>query len=131
MCSLFKMSKNKVYHKNKEIDFLCNVTCSSDIITKDNKMYLNLHINESKENLIYGFNDFCKQYISNFKSFINDDKIFVKLPFRYNRFEVEYSNFLTSECFKLNETFNCQLKFCGILKVENSQTCVFKLVSIG
>ena len=121
-CVLFKSS-------NTVFQFESTIECMSNIIVKDKKHYINVKL-LCNENILKQFDIFCKQLYTNYENSLKLDCVFTKLPFRYNRFAIQFENLKTSEYLQLGKQFNCCLQFGGFIEKEQNVHACFKIIKM-
>lgn len=114
---------------NSVFQFESNVECVSQIIRKDKKHYLNIKLLENQQ-AIQQFDTFCKQLYHNYENSLKHNCLFTKLPFRYNRFSIQFDNLKTSEQFQVGKIFNCSLQFGGFVEIDQSICTCFKIIKV-
>ena len=123
----------KVYDdKNSCIAFsIYNPTFASDVIIMNNYRYIKLKIDNSSLNHITMIESMCKEHCSAYTSAIHNDTILVKLPYRYNRYMIDYQN-CTSELFGRDKTAaSVTIELCGIVTLSSGMiTSSYKLLSL-
>ena len=128
---MFRRKGNNILYNNSKFEIQCTVECISNVIEKDKRKYINIKILDNLDVLIL-FDKYCYSNINIYKSFIvrQEDKsvdVFVKLPFRYNRYDIKFNHLMTSECFEINKQFKCILQFGGFI---NNESVCFKIVNV-
>ena len=111
-----------------------NVSCTSDVVTKSKRKYINIKIHNSEMiDSLRKFDTFAKSCIKNYQDVLDyNTQMFVKLPFRYNRFEIVMNNYTTSELFSNGKTFDCKIECGGVVHVDdNRKSMCMKITSIG
>ena len=125
--------KNKLVmfkSSNTIFQFESDVKCISEIIIKDKKHYINVKL-LNNEHALHNFDIFCKQLHQNFKTTLNyNNCIFTKLPFRYNRFSIQFDNLKTSEQFQEGQIFKCCIQFGGFVKIDQNLHACLKIIKV-
>ena len=109
-----------------------NVKLISDIYQNSDKHYVDLDCS-SFITCINNIDNFAQ---TNFPNHINsvspNNTIRVKLPFRYNRYQIQWENLSTSGDIKANNYCNITIQIMGITKTDNDNSfCSFKCVSFN
>ena len=114
-------------NNSKYVVQLNNVNVASSVIQCDHMRYMNIHIGK--------YNDVFNRIEAQLKEKINgsihvraNNVLFVKLPFRYGRYQIRYQGLSSSEDFTIGKIINCQIELCGVKYLNDIYTCCFKLV---
>ena len=124
---MFSKKGNNIFYNNSEFEFKTRVKSVTDIITKDNRKYINVSVLDDLT-LLKELDMFFISKINNYESFIFDNnKMFIKLPFRYKRYNIKFNNINTCEVFEKDIEFKCKIKFGGFV---NLQRVCFKIIEV-
>ena len=124
--------KNKVVmfkSSNTVFQFESTIECISNIIISDKKHYINIKLLNNEEN-IKQLDIYCKQIYSNYENSLYSNCIFTKLPFRYNRFTIQFENLKTSEYFQIGKQFNCCIQFGGFIEKKGKIHACLKIIKV-
>ena len=127
---MFSRVQNSVFYNRSLFEFDTKVECRSNIIEINNRKYINVKVLENLE-ILKQLDRYCQSNIKNYLQYCNNENIiFVKLPFRYKRFDISFNNLLTSDLFNINESFNCTIKFGGFVTINDNQTICLKITKV-
>lgn len=117
------------YRKVSNCDhFILNdVTLASGIIQCDHLRYLNINVHQYGS-LFQSLDSEIKSKLSQCASCTNHGKLFVKIPFRYGRYQVKYKGLSTSDDFVAGKKVHCTVELSGLKQEGETHTCCFKLV---
>lgn len=115
------------YKTSTERIRLENVSICSDLIQNNDLHYITLSINGYKE-VFEKIDKTLETKFENYTSCTNGNKIFVKIPFRYGRFEVKYIGLSSSEDFVNKTNCNCVIELVGVKLINSKNVCCFKLI---
>jgi hypothetical protein len=125
---MFTVKKNLIYKSGKQFSTLAQCVCTSDVIIHDKKHYINVKIEPNSD--LKELDLFCQTTFKNFSSFLKNDIIFVKLPFRYKRYDIKFNNLTACGCFQKDETFKCELLCCGFININDYKSLCFKVTTV-
>ena len=73
---------------------------------------------------------FCANDLSNFKFNMMKDEIFVKLPYRYSRYDFELIN-CDSDILSSQSIMNIELVISGVIRINDKWTMSYKVKSVS
>ena len=108
-----------------------NVTFASDVLILDNRRYIKMHVTDSLLEFIQDLESKCADHNTAYASSLHDNTILVKLPFRYNRYMISYTD-ATSQLLAHGKTAACvTVELCGLVTLQSGRiTCSYKMIAL-
>ena len=124
--TFYKITKN-----NDTICFTSELQCVSDVLVLDKKRYIRLKIEGGLLEFLRTLDNYCNNNFEKFSSSISNDTILVKLPFRYNKYEIDYIGQASSDDFRDGALIKSTIEVTGVVMNKYSSMCTFKLTKLG
>ena len=117
------------YRKVSHCDpfILKEVTLASAIIKCDHLRYLNINVHQYGS-LFQSLDLEIKSKLSTCVPCTRNGTLFVKVPFRYGRYQLKYKGLSTSDDFVAGKKVHCTVELSGVKQEGATHTCCFKLV---
>ena len=132
---MFEISKAthkyyKVTKNNETIQITANLKCITDVLIIDKKRYIRVEVKDGLLDFLCKLSNFCSNKFDNFTSIVTNDSISVKLPFRYNKYEIKYIGQASSDDLKDGSNIKCTIEVSGVVQSKYSSMCTFKLIQL-
>lgn len=103
---------------------------ASDVMEFSDKKYIRIRLHGDVLAFMNRLEAYCETQLENYKPNTFNDEVFVKLPYRYGKYEIDMAD-CTSEVFRNNEVVrHMQLQVCGVIFIKETPTLSLKLISI-
>ena len=122
---MLSVSNNKVSLNNNPIRITISGKCTN-IFQVSTKHYMNIEILEGLDRL-QEIDDLCKNKVENYISFIKNNIILVKLPFRYGKFEIEFKHVNSIDKLEDNSCFEAVIVCSGTFTDKYGTTLCFNM----
>ena len=120
------------YAKYDNISINLNDTIiASDIIKHQNKHYIKINIESSGCDHIFNLIDTLGNTLGNYNECVTNNILFIKLPYRYNRYEIHWVDLTNSDILKCNSKCDMIIETAGFIKINDAWTACFKCLSIN
>ena len=120
----------KIKKHNEDICFTSELQCVSDVLVLGKKRYIRLKIEGGLLEFLKSLDSYCINTFEKFSSSISNDTILVKLPFRYNKYEIDYVGQASSDDFRDGELIKSTIEVTGVVMNKYSSMCTFKLTRL-
>lgn len=123
------VSNNKVLLNNSPVTITIHGKCTN-IFQAAKKYYMNIEILEGIENL-QEIDSLCERKIENYTSFIKNNILLVKLPFRYGKFEIDFKNVDSVDKLDTGSIFETVIECSGTFTDNCGTALCFKMKTLS